>query len=666
MKHNKLYSALLALFLMCTISAHALNLPKRTIGSTEFYCYKVQAKETIFGISKKLNITQDDLKKYNPSIVNGLKKDYILLIPVNLVSPEKEDNATVSQSDKFTHIVAKGETLYGLSKTYNVTQDEIIALNPGANDGLKVGQSLIIPQPETKEDVAENDSKSEVNNEIIYHTIAKGETLYNLSKRYDTSIEKILSLNPGVSPTNFKINDVIRIAQNTIKSEMQEMMVTTMEPYVVQKGDNYKKIAKAQGVDVEDLVAANPNTSKVKPGETIQIPVEKLDSVKVVVSEGTEHELRDNGSEKIKEIYDSIHNNVDKEVNVALLLPYMLNEKTQSKQARLYTEFYKGFLLAVKDVNKSCSNKINIHTYDTQNSIAELKSILNKPELKSMDLIFAPDGIEQINEIAQFCNENKIYMVNSFSLKNEGYENNPYIFQINIPQSYMHADVCDWLDTEFLGYEVVFIHKTGGNKKDLVEDLKQHLRQKGQAIHYVDYQSALTFDMLAEKVEPAKKYLFIPTAGTKSAMTQLIPAVKKLKEDRIDIEVSVLGYPEWVTYLEDWVEDLQATDAYFYTRFYADATGYKNEKFESEYKEWYGEKLVNAAPRFGLLGYDTGMFFLKTLCWNGKDFNNIKQEYNGLQSSFSFERINNWSGFVNKSVYFVHCTPDGRIETIVR
>lgn len=666
MNLRRLYIIFIAL--ICVVfSAYSLNLPKKTIGNSEFYCYTVQAKETIFGISKKLNISQDDLKKYNPSIANGLKKDFVLLIPVNLIDNKKENsNNVATESKTFTHVVEKGQTLYGLSKTYNVSQEAIIALNPTANGGLKKGQILTIPQPETVKDTDTLSTKKDNDTNIVYHTIEKGETLYSLSKKYNTGIDKILILNPGVSPTNFKINEVIKIAPNTVESEMVETTVTTMVPYVAQKGDNYKKIAKREGVDVDDLKAANPNTDKVKPGVMIQLPKEQKDSVLVAISEGSELELKNNDSERIKEIYDSVHNNVIPDVNIALLLPYMLNDSTPSKSALLYTEFYKGFLLAVKDINSECNNKINIHTYDTENKSDVLNQILLNPEMKDMNLIFAPDGVEPLNVISQFCQDNKIYMVNTFSVKNSSYENNPYIFQINIPQADMQADICEWFDTEFSDYEIMFVHKKGTKEKDLIAELKSHFEQQNKVVHFFEYQSVLKRDEIEKKMEPEKKYVLIPTSGSKTVMSQLLPAVKKINEERLDIDVSIFGAPEWVTYMEDWKNDFHTTDTYFYSRFFVNPQDDNVELFEDEYKHWYGEPLMSAAPQFGYLGYDTGMFFLKSICLNGKDFNNTIEDYKGLQSSFKFERINNWSGFINKYLYFVHFTPDGKIEIIVK
>lgn len=660
MKSYKIFCLLFALLLTCSLTAFSLDLPIKTIGNTDFYCYKVQAKETIFGISKKLNISQDDLKKYNPSVANGLKKDYILLIPVSLIQEKDEQNDVIVSTNCFTHTVQKGETLYGISKTYNVSQDTIIALNPEVVKGVKTGQKLQIPQPQkiTADTTAQD---------LIYHTIVKGETLYSLSKYYNTTIENILSLNPALSPTNFKINDVIKIAPNTVKPEMTATTVTTMDTYVARKGDNYKKIAKNTGIDIDDLKAANPNVEKVKEGTVVQIPVVKEDSVLMLVNEGTEEELNHNDSNRIKEIYDSVHyNNSDKVVNVALLLPYMLNDTLPSKQAMLYTEFYKGFLLAVKEINNVCENNINVFTYDTQKNEQALTEILGKPEMKTMDLIFASDEISQLNQISQFCQENKVYLVNSFSMKSEDYNTNPYFFQLNIPQSFMQSKVFDWFDNEFEGYDVVFVHKKGTAKKEMADDLKAHLTEKGCVIHDVEYQALLSYDMLAEKLEPTKKYVFIPTTGTKTAMSKLLPAMKRLNKERIDLETAVWGYPEWVTYTDDWSDDYHSTNTYFYSRFYVNPENVNVTEMESEYKQWYGEEMISAAPQFGLLGYDAGKYFLKSICENGKELNSMNMEYEGLQNAFNFERVSNWSGYVNKSLYFIHFTPDNKIETVIR
>ena len=662
---KKILLVFITLVISCSVTISAEKLSKKIIGNTEFYCYKVKTKETIFGIAKKFNVTQDELKQYNPSINNGLKKDFVLLLPVSLIDSRKNNNSTIQQSNPFVHIVKKGETLYGLSKTYGVSQEDIIANNPQVRAGLKLGQEIVIPQPSVKESANE---QLNMEGNVLYHTIKQGETLYRLSKNYNISIENILKLNPGVSPENFKIGTVIKIVANAPKTEKRETTVTVMESYIAETGDNLKKIAKRTGVDIDDLEDANPNVGKVKTGMTIQIPVAKTDSVDVVVSEGNEYELQHNDSERIKEIYDSIHYlNSSKSINVALMLPFMLNNSVETKQSKLYTEFYKGFLLALKDVNERYNdNEINVYTYDTEGTTDKLMSILSIDEVKEMDLIFAPDVLEQLDSISSFSKSNGIYVVNTFSVKDENYDNNPYMFQINIPQDNMYADVCDWISKDFKDYEVVFIHKKGNAKKDIADNLKGYLEQERRTVKEVEYSSVLTCEELLEVVNVNEKTLFIPTSGTKASLSQMIPALKKLKDENPMMESAVVGYPEWAVYMEDWKQDFHTINAHFYSRVFVDEKANDFEKFNSEYQKWYGEDLIESTPCFGYLGYDTGKYFLSEMCKNGKDFNQNSSEYVGLQSSFEFDRINSWSGFVNQALYLVHFTSNDKIEITIK
>ena len=662
---KKILLVFITLVISCSVTISAEKLSKKIIGNTEFYCYKVKTKETIFGIAKKFNVTQDELKQYNPSINNGLKKDFVLLLPVSLIDSRKNNNSTIQQSNPFVHIVKKGETLYGLSKTYGVSQEDIIANNPQVRAGLKLGQEIVIPQPSVKESANE---QLNMEGNVLYHTIKQGETLYRLSKNYNISIENILKLNPGVSPENFKIGTVIKIVANAPKTEKRETTVTVMESYIAETGDNLKKIAKRTGVDIDDLEDANPNVGKVKTGMTIQIPVAKTDSVDVVVSEGNEYELQHNDSERIKEIYDSIHYlNSSKSINVALMLPFMLNNSVETKQSKLYTEFYKGFLLALKDVNERYNdNEINVYTYDTEGTTDKLMSILSIDEVKEMDLIFAPDVLEQLDSISSFSKSNGIYVVNTFSVKDENYDNNPYMFQINIPQDNMYAEVCDWISKDFKDYEVVFIHKKGNAKKDIADNLKGYLEQERRTVKEVEYSSVLTCEELLEVVNVNEKTLFIPTSGTKASLSQMIPALKKLKDENPMMESAVVGYPEWSVYMEDWKQDFHTINAHFYSRVFVDEKAKDFEKFNSEYLKWYGEDLIESTPCFGYLGYDTGKYFLSEMCKNGKDFNHNSSEYVGLQSSFEFDRINSWSGFVNQALYLVHFTSNDKIEITIK
>ena len=95
-------------------------------------------------------------------------------------------SAAYAQSNRY-HVVTKGETLYRISKIYDVEIEEIKKLNPECKKGLEVGQKLVIPQ-------SKNNGKSEG---AVYHTVQKKETLYRISKMYNVSQDEINRLNPG-------------------------------------------------------------------------------------------------------------------------------------------------------------------------------------------------------------------------------------------------------------------------------------------------------------------------------------------------------------------------------------------------------------------------------------------------------------------------------------
>ena len=132
---NKILTAL-AIAVVANFSVYAMDLPKRLVNGKEYYYYEVKNKETIYGICRDLGITKAQLVKFNPSVADGLRSGVTLYFPVdemdNAVTEStpkaKPETApahqTVSNSSSNIHLVQKGETIYGISRHYGMTQDE--------------------------------------------------------------------------------------------------------------------------------------------------------------------------------------------------------------------------------------------------------------------------------------------------------------------------------------------------------------------------------------------------------------------------------------------------------------------------------------------------------------------------------------------------------------
>ena len=181
-------------------------------------------------------------------------------------------------SGHFLHTVTKGQSLYSISSMYNVPISDIVKLNPGSDERIKVGQALKIPQTSAE-------------NQVVFHTIQAGETLYKLSVKHGVSVERICRANPGLSVKNFRVGQVIAIPpKSKATSEVTtqtpapapQVQTTPSEPlkpkcrdmHKIQRKETVYSISRMYGITEEELMAANPEikNKKLKKGKFLCIP----------------------------------------------------------------------------------------------------------------------------------------------------------------------------------------------------------------------------------------------------------------------------------------------------------------------------------------------------------------------------------------------------------
>ncbi|MEI7594122.1 MAG: LysM peptidoglycan-binding domain-containing protein [Bacteroidota bacterium] len=150
--------------------------------------------ETLYSISKKYNVSIDEIMKLNPIVADGLKPDQVLLIkgsivannadtlkPNDLSSSKTVLKAEHKQEEQFSldadlsiYTVKKNETLYSISKQYNISTDQILFHNPEAVYGVKEGQEIQLPLKDQKK-------KDKKNTELIESKVdfSKSDTVQN-------------------------------------------------------------------------------------------------------------------------------------------------------------------------------------------------------------------------------------------------------------------------------------------------------------------------------------------------------------------------------------------------------------------------------------------------------------------------------------------------------
>ena len=82
--------------------------------------------------------------------------------------------------------------------------------------------------------------------------------------------------------------------------------------------------------------------------------------------------------------------------------------------------------------------------------------------------------------------------------------------------------------------------------------------------------------------------------------------------------------------------------------------------FYNKFKTWYSKDLINTYPKYGILGFDTGMFFFSAMNRYGANFEERLDDirYQPIQTGFDFHRVNNWGGFINTNIFIVHYQKD--------
>ena len=563
-----------------------------------------------------------------------------------------------AESGYFLHTVTKGQSLYSISSMYNVTIDDIVRLNPGSDKQIREGAALKIPQAATT-----NSDKP------VFHTIQAGETLYRLSVKYNVTTQAICEANPGLSTENFRSGQVIIIPvqsdskpqKETPKTEEQENTNVKMndwkDMHKVERKETIFSISREYGITEEELIAANPELKKgkLKKGTFLFIPYGKNDKKQESESQPITKELT---NEEVFSQNEELKKDI-KTIKAAVMLPFMAGTSTNMDEQVRMVEYYEGFLMAVDSLKKQ-GVSIDLYTYDTKGREATLNSILSKKEMKNMDIIFGPAKAQDIDVLATFADKNNIRLVVPFAPKVDEVFKNPHIYQINTPQSYLYSEVYEHFTRKFSDSNVIFLNASNGDreKDEFIKGMKTELRNNG--ISYRDFTLTDNFYEITTVMDTLRNNIFIPTSGKSTALVKILPQLTQIRRERPNYMMNLFGYPEWQTYTNDYLASFYEIDTYFYSSFYTNNLFPAAVHFTNSYRRWYSKDMANIYPKYGMLGYDTGYFFLKGLSKYG---NKMEENLNSIQvtpiqTGFKFERVNNWGGFINRKVFFVHFSKD--------
>lgn len=233
-------------------------LPMDSIGIEErngkkFILHKVDAKETLYGISKRYNVSIDEIHASNPEAVNGLRIEDVILVPYK-ESDKQQANSRGGRSKSSNdstaklptalqvpegqvHVVKPSETLFSISKRYEIPIESLQEWNELESYAITVGQAVRLEAPKNasvnttltnevaistpeqrKQQIGESSPKDGGAGTSKTHQVEQGETLYSISRKYDISVAKIQSLN-NLDDMNISLGQELILAEGAKEIE---------------------------------------------------------------------------------------------------------------------------------------------------------------------------------------------------------------------------------------------------------------------------------------------------------------------------------------------------------------------------------------------------------------------------------------------------------------
>ena len=679
------------------------------IGGKKYLEHKVKKNETIYSLSRQYNVTQEDLKKANPGMNTVLKTRSRIIIPIKEKISEPKPEQAISKNgttepEFYFHKVSPKQTIFSISKQYGISADELIRFNPEIASGLQIDKVLKIP---VKKVVPEGSSVKSTTKDVnakfaqqgpeagfLSHTVAAGETVYSLSKKYGITREELIRLNPGIEnglPTGAKL---IIPQKNLSHAKVKGLPASPLlEKYIVQKGETLFSLANRFGVEVSDLKKANPSlySKSVAVGDTILIPRPQTPVIADEIKQPAASEVVvDPFAEVERADCNPIVGANNQKYKVALLMPFYLQGNDQvtpsnlkesvllskinlgnnlvngitdslavtnginiDQRAEGFLEFYQGALLALDSLQQNGMN-IELCVFDAS-SQSMILALLQLDVFRELDLIIGPVYPELQHSVASFAAKNRIPMVSPLAPTGTYEQNNPYFFKVNPTREYVLEQTANYVAGEFRDKNFVLLPMNGNSntaEAKLAELGKQKLLAARQfsttsnnLYHEYSFQKQGLQGVKPLLDEVQENIFMIPSDNE----AQVSVAVTNLNAIAESFNVVLMGTSSLIKMKSIQTENYHHTRLRYLSPTFVDYSKPLVRRFVTRYRETF----LGEPTQFSHQGYDVTYYFLSALYRYGKDFRSCLPQYpmELTQMNFHFRKVTPMGGYMNKSLF---------------
>jgi len=489
--------------------------------------------------------------------------------------------------------------------------------------------------------------------EYYIHTVKKGESVWKIAKAYNVSSDDIISANPDA---NKEIKPGQKLKIPVKKSETNKG--TELINHTVEKGENLYTIAKKYAVSVDEIQSANPDlTEKIKPGQTIKIPVKSGNIQIKNTNFGKDTVAHREDSTK----YDCSKSKKLNSYNIALMIPFYLDniyqinlddpdikdKDTDDYTSFTFVQYYEGILMAV-DSLKKIGFSARIYVYDVDDDTAATLKILENTELPKMHLIIGPFFENSLNVVARFAKKYNIKVVDPVSADDDILKGNPNVFNAFPSVNMQLKQLAAFIVERYPGSPVAIVHNNIENEKNYLTVFKtalnNELKKAGKienSFKEVVYNTAGVTG-IARYFSNTDTNIVVTLTNGEIFITNYVSGINNIYDK---YKMIIFGLSSWRNFDNIETEYMQNIHLHLFSSSFVDYMDNNVKNFILKYRDQYKTE----PDKYAFQGFDIAMFFFKALNDYGINFDKcIDKTGNAyLQSNYKFVRTGENDGFEN-------------------
>ena len=572
-----------------------------------------------------------------------MMRHFLILVLLLLLAPatQAQETRVVDGRTYTVHRVEAGQTLYAIARTHAVPVEALLAANPGAQDGLSIGEELLVP----KDAVVKKEVKSAptmAKDGELQHTVAKKETLFGIAKKYGVDINVLLERNPDAQ-AGLREGMVVLVPVAGKVQGQPEVVTRPAQPenlvdHTVQPGETLYALGQRYGVRPEAIQQANGGLPEgLKAGSVVRIPLPPGAPVPVPVA--------------------APFAPAGVGCTVAYLLPFALerNDSVLSRNVdqprfheatRIAAQFWGGARMAL-DSLASMGVNAEVQVMDMGDDARTWNAALKRKELEGVDLFIGPFHRTAIEQLAR---TNSGHIVCPVPQSNKVILGHPTVSKVTPTRSDLVRHSGRYVGSRFARENIVLLRPDLAADKEMQEQISRSLQEALAAQPARLRDSAVVakpgrreLGDLVSKLDAQRMNVLLAPSEDVEYVTTLVTKLKPLADKYM---IMVVGLEAWQRMETVALTDLEVLGFHFAAPSFADPDDPALQAFTKAFRERYH----NDVDEYALLGFDVTMAYVRAAAQYGPQFMDhlADAEVRPLHMGFRMTRTGPENGFRNE------------------